>query len=178
MISTSTKGLALLVLLLTMLSIAKGENWQGSGNVTAEHLDFFWKYINANLSTAISNGQQGPFCTNFSNALNLKWDPAWNVAVTMGNNLMDSVLYGYAYNDHWYWYNGYPFKTYYYFAIIIWKDYNCDGWKTIDGFNVRSGFTSNQQTQIDAAVREQSGKSSSNIWNVARDFMTSLTSKS
>jgi hypothetical protein len=106
MISTSTKGLALLVIFLTLLSTVKGDNWQGSGNITSDHLTFFWNYINANITTL---AQLGSFCERFSTALNLKWDPAWNVAVTLGFDVRDSVLYGYAYNDHWYWYNGFKY---------------------------------------------------------------------
>jgi hypothetical protein len=176
MISTSTKGLALLVIFLTLLSAVKGNNWQGSGNITSDHLTFFWNYINANMSGPASNGLLGPFCELFSTALNSKWDPAWNVAVTLGNTAMDSVLYGYAYNDHWYWYNGYQSGSFYY-AIIIWKDYNCEGWQTIDG-NQKTGFKTAQITQIVATIQEQSAKWNINIWNVADDFMTSLTGKS
>jgi hypothetical protein len=99
------------------------------------------------------------------------------VVVTVADGLKDSVLYGYAYNDHWYWYNGLKIGTHYY-AIIIWKDYNCDGWKTVDASIITSTFTPNQKTQIAAAIQEQSAKWDSNIWNVAHEFMTSLTAKS
>jgi hypothetical protein len=127
------------------------------------------------MSGPASHGQLGPFCEQFSTALNLKWDPAWNVAVTVGNSLKDSVLYGYAYNDHWYWYNGYQSGRLYY-AIIIWKDYNCDGWQTIDGTQP-SGFDSDRKNQIVATIQEQSAKFDINIWNIADDFMTSLKNK-
>jgi hypothetical protein len=92
------------------------------------------------------------------------------------DSLIDAVLYGYSYNDHWYWYNGYIIGEFY-FAIIIWKDYNCQGWLTFDG-SQSSGFTSGQASQIVETIQEQSAKSDSNIWNVAHEFMTSLTAKS
>jgi hypothetical protein len=105
-----------------------------------------------------------PFVEQFSTALNAKWDPAWNVAVTMAKGLVDSVLYGYAFNGHWYWYNGYD-NGKYYFAIIIWKDYNCHGWQTVN--TTLSGFSTSQKTQIETAVLAQSGKYGTNIWNIA-----------
>jgi hypothetical protein len=48
-----------------------------------------------------------------------------------------NVVYGYAYNQHWLWYNKYQVtpsaqnpSAYYYFSFIIWKDYNCNFWVT------------------------------------------------
>lgn len=40
--------------------------------------------------------------------------------------IRDSVLYGYAFRDHWFWYNGYKTTDGTQYAFIIWKDYNCD----------------------------------------------------
>jgi hypothetical protein len=38
---------------------------------------------------------------------------------------------GYAFRDHWMWFNGYSYlsRT---FNFIIWKDYNCVAWITAD----------------------------------------------
>jgi hypothetical protein len=47
-----------------------------------------------------------------------------------------------------------------------------------DANKITSTFTPNQKTQIAAAIQEQSAKWDSNIWNVAHEFMTSLTAKS
>jgi hypothetical protein len=73
------------------------------------------------------------------------------VAVSVASDLSDTVLYGYAYNDHWYWYNGYKSSGNMYYAIVIWKDYNCQGWKTIDEY-ANSAFSSDQKAQIGNAI--------------------------
>jgi hypothetical protein len=112
-------------------------------------MTFFWNYINANMSGPASTYALNPFCEQFSTALNTKWDPAWNVVISFSDSLIDTVLYGYAYNGHWYWYNGYGGLGKY-FGIVIWKDYNCQGWKTLDAG--ASGFNSSQKTQIETAV--------------------------
>jgi hypothetical protein len=51
------------------------------------------------------------------------------VYITTGTN-GDSVLYGYAFRDHWMWYNGFLMDDGYYVSFIIWKDYNCITWIT------------------------------------------------
>jgi hypothetical protein len=48
-----------------------------------------------------------------SDKLNAAWDPAWNVALVYINGDLTlhqtadfrNVMYGYAYNQHWLWYN-------------------------------------------------------------------------
>lgn len=58
-----------------------------------------------------------------------------------------NVVYGYAYNKHWLWFNKYwtliiPGESQnYIFSFIIWKDYNCHSWvmqKSTDDFAVSS----------------------------------------
>jgi hypothetical protein len=44
----------------------------------------------------------------------------------------DSVVYGYAFRDHWMWYNGFLMDDGALVAFIIWKDYNCVTWSTIN----------------------------------------------
>jgi hypothetical protein len=44
----------------------------------------------------------------------------------------DTVVYGYAFRDHWMWYNGFVMDDGNYVSFIIWKDYNCDGWASIN----------------------------------------------
>jgi hypothetical protein len=59
--------------------------------------------------------------------LNDKWNKAWNVVVVYIGEMVnsDSVVYGYAFNKHWMWYNGYTMQDGYFVSFIIWKDYNC-----------------------------------------------------
>jgi hypothetical protein len=63
-------------------------------------------------------------------ALNDKFDPFWNVIAGFSSDQTnnDLVLYGYAFNNHWFWYNGITvnYSGYIYKAgMVIWKDYNC-----------------------------------------------------
>jgi hypothetical protein len=64
----------------------------------------------------------------------------------------DSVLYGYAFRDHWMWYNGFLMDDGYYVTFIIWKDYNCITWSTIDSnsliSNLVNSFDANTQNAI------------------------------
>ena len=49
-------------------------------------------------------------------------DPTW-----------DTVLYGYAFRQHWMWYNGYTVagSSGKYYSFVIWKDYNCVAWHSV-----------------------------------------------
>jgi hypothetical protein len=106
-----------------------------------------------------------------SDKLNAAWDPAWNVALTVTiadlitNTTGDfrNVVYGYAYNQHWLWYNKFKVmqhptnpSSYFYFSFIIWKDYNCHSWVTqrySDRFN-----TTTKATAIQTAIKDISTK--------------------
>jgi hypothetical protein len=65
--------------------------------------------------------------------------------ITGGN--ADSVLYGYAFRDHWMWYNGLLVDDGQCVSFIIWKDYNCVGWITyndnLDDPSTFDGATTN-----------------------------------
>lgn len=67
-----------------------------------------------------------------SNDLNDKWHPAWNVVIAYypDRKNYDTVLYGYGFRDHWFWFNGVQVAIGY-VSFIIWKDYNCIKWYTI-----------------------------------------------
>jgi len=50
---------------------------------------------------------------------------------------LDGVVDGYAFRDHWLWYNDNDIS---HLSFIIWKDYNCDpsdwfSWNSYDLFN-------------------------------------------
>lgn len=66
-----------------------------------------------------------------SDLLNNKWAPAWNVFVTKSDNVshINSVVYGFAHNNHWMWVNGYgPYDH----SFVLWKDYNCYTWVSLE----------------------------------------------
>jgi hypothetical protein len=49
----------------------------------------------------------------------------------VGDPTVDAVVVAYAFRDHWMWFNGYSYqgRT---FSFVIWKDYNCVAWITVD----------------------------------------------
>jgi hypothetical protein len=131
-----------LLVAVLLLTCSSALNWQGAGSWGNGNMTIIWDYINANFSkawthnTCVSQGDTTltEFSSAFSTELNRLWDPAWNVVVvyiTDGTN-SDSVLYGYAFRDHWMWYNGFLMNDGYYVSFIIWKDYNCNGWASIN----------------------------------------------
>jgi hypothetical protein len=101
-----------------------------------------------------------------SDKLNAEWDPAWNVAlmyifgeITL-NQTEDfrNVVYGYAYNGHWLWYNKFKVvqpsptsKSYMFYSFIIWKDYNCDTWVTHSFYDTIT--TSTKKDAIKNAIK-------------------------
>lgn len=108
-------------------------DWQARGNWSQSNITDMWIYIDSNLPTA---SDYDAFVQDFSKFLNDKWDPAWNVYVAMNTiNTDDTVFYGYAYRDHWLWYNGLTYDNQNYFALIIWKDYNCKDWVTVNSYS-------------------------------------------
>jgi hypothetical protein len=95
----------------------------------------------------------------------------------------DSVVYGYAFRDHWMWYNGYVMDDGKYVSFIIWKDYNCITWSTINS----NSLTSNLANSFDATTRDTifNGLSAYNmsptanyfdIWSTAYNFIPYLLS--
>lgn len=107
------------------------------------------------------------FSKYISEKLTAKWDPAWNVVTVFNygtitiNQTGDfrNVVYGYAFNNHWLWYNKYLVvqnpqspTSYIYFSFIIWKDYNCDTW-TLQRYN-DPFTTSTKKTAIKQAIKD------------------------
>ncbi len=115
-----------------MLILSKGENWMAGGTFT--QADF------ATLRAKVDNFDKGTnrldlaaAANTISDELNDLWAPAWNVAIVYYADRMnyDTVVYGYAFNGHWFWQNGLQLTDQVYISFIIWKDYNCVGWTTI-----------------------------------------------
>lgn len=68
----------------------------------------------------------------------------------------DAIVYGYAFNNHWMWYNGISLpdsgtsKT---ASLMVWKDYNCQNWKVIGRDETGSStFSMNQKIAIENEV--------------------------
>lgn len=147
-----------LVLMLLLHQPVAALNWQGTGNFTNDNLTIIWNYIQNNLASSANGGTLQQFTTQLSETLNTNWDRGWNVVTTKFLSTTsiynDVVVYGYAYNNHWMWFNNYvdqavSSKA---FSFVIWKDYNCASWKNLgfsaDTADLASGFTSGQKTDI------------------------------
>lgn len=59
----------------------------------------------------------------------------------------DVILIGYAFRNHWMWFNGHidPSIPTVMYSFVIWKDYNCKDWKTLDQ---PTSFSAGQQAVI------------------------------
>lgn len=122
----------------TLLLSGNDLNWQATGNFTESNTTDIWTYLNAHINFSWPDpGVQDKgdtrivkFTEDLSTHLNNLWAPAWNVvAVYISDKTnADTVLYGYAFRDHWMWYNGVMLDSGYFMAFIIWKDYNCINW--------------------------------------------------
>lgn len=118
-----------LMLLLQQPLAAK--NWQGTGTFENMNTSEIWDYIHANLKRNNDANTMQAFSTDLSDYLNGKWAPAWNVVINSvlnaaSSDFNDVILYGYAFKNHWLWFNGYadPAITDTTFSFVIWKDYN------------------------------------------------------
>jgi hypothetical protein len=133
--SACPKGLLFVATLLTLLVAANGEGWQGAGNWTSSNLTDIWTFIHANYFDLPPKGgsinfDQTTAVEKFVTYLNGLWDSSWNVVVLDTIASSDAVLYGYAFNGHWYWFNGYVSGSYV-FGFVIWKDFKCGGYQTV-----------------------------------------------
>jgi hypothetical protein len=143
-------------------------NWQGTGVLSYDMQNTIWNYINTNFDPSVTynglmlgNKAIVNFSKGLSNELNSRFDRAWNVVVpyiSEFNNNADTVLYGYAFKDHWFWYNGYKMNDGYYVSFIIWKDYNCQTYITFDPTkDSYSTFTGADATAITNAINSLKG---------------------
>jgi hypothetical protein len=119
---------------MCLVTLAHSTNWQASGTFTDSNLTDIQNTIQNNIPSFVtgdSNSNLMEFAVNLSNAFNSAWNPAWNVFVLqLLDPTVDVILFGYAFNNHWIWINGYQYsgKT---FAFVIWKDYNCKNWNNV-----------------------------------------------
>jgi hypothetical protein len=122
--------------------------WQAAANISAANHTLIWSTINAGLTTYVPNAGSSTghsdLAQYISDSLNAAYDPAWNVFVfeLVGDPTLDAVVVGYAFRDHWMWFNGYSYlgRT---FSFIIWKDYNCIAWVSIDNTVMNGAASTN-----------------------------------
>ena len=114
--------------------------------------------------------------------MNTLWNPAWNVVVViLTDNNADTVLYGYAFRDHWMWYNGYLMADGKFVAFIIWKDYNCAKWWSYDA-NAVGGPTNSTLSNDVYFKSNYTGMSwlysvSGNVWMTTFNMVTQMQSQ-
>jgi hypothetical protein len=120
--------------------------------MSSSNMTTIWNYVNKNLDRTKpkselmgrNDGTLKNFAVGFSDYLNELWDAAWNVILVYiadGSN-SDSVVYGYAFRQHWFWYNGLATKDGHFISLIVWKDFNCVRWFTLNLDSNASPFTS------------------------------------
>ncbi len=161
------KGGALALLML--LACGSCLNWQGAGNMTQDNLTVIRNMIN-------TIQERSNFAVNVSTQLNDLWAPAWNVVVASTSDVSyDAVLYGYGFNDHWFWFNGYKITTTY-ISFIIWKDYNCASWYTYNKYLpdfVSSTYSSTVTSIVTNRLQSTASSMDSNdIWLTAQKIQS------
>ncbi len=164
-----------LLLVIVLIASIQTVDWQGYGNMSSSNLTDIWSFINSNALKAFSNSDYYKFTQDLSTHLNTLWDPAWNVITVKTVDTSDTVLYGYAFREHWMWYNGFRLSGNVY-SFVIWKDYNCQDWGTVGAIQKgATDFTTEEQTQIKNSINSSADKS--DIWLIAKTFMNSLKSQ-
>lgn len=106
-------------------------NWQAIGELSDDNITIIWNFIHQNFKQNVDADTIQDFNTALSDDLNDRWATAWNVFTVQitgsGGGYNDVILCGYAFRNHWMWYNGYtePLIAEQTFSFVIWKDYNC-----------------------------------------------------
>ena len=161
------------LLIVVFLGCGSCLDWQGAGNWTSDNLTVLNNMINA-VSPSELTIYLSTDVKNISDQLNTLWAPAWNVVIVYYPDSInyDSVLYGYGFRAHWFWFNGWQRTDGTYLTFIIWKDYNCIGWVN---FMAPSTFSSSATTSITNNVTSAStGLQLSDIWSVAHSIPTTV----
>lgn len=148
---TAKKSITSAILVFFLISCVCSISWQGTGNMTSSNMTFIWNTINANMPTYVSASKTNlsQLAVALSNKLNQEWSPAWNVFVfELFDRTVDAIFYGYSYKAHWMWFNDFSFAGRS-FSFVIWKDYNCVVWNTIDNSMLQNNFAN---TDANAAI--------------------------
>jgi hypothetical protein len=109
------------------------------GNFTDENITFI-RHLYSNLLSNIGpTDPLGAITKRTSDVLNAEWDPAWNVVLARMSGQNNGVVYGYAFRNHWLWYNDFENTK---ITIIIWKDYHCVEWNDFEKGTTLNTFSS------------------------------------
>ena len=163
------------LLIMVLLGCGSCLDWQGAGNWTSDNLTVLYNQINT-VPSLISSMLLGTSAKNISDNLNALWDPSWNVVIVYYTdyNNYDSVMYGYGFREHWFWFNGYQISSGY-MAFIIWKDYNCGKWFTYESDLYNTTYSATTYSSIVNNVTSASPNYQlSDIWSVAQSLPTNV----
>lgn len=112
------------LLVLALIALGSFQAWEAMGNMT-DYVEGVRGYIDIALAKVkVSKVYMNGATYVLANSLNAKWDSYWNTAIFQKidtNPALNAVVYGYAFRDHWLWFNSYAGTKY---SFIVWKDYN------------------------------------------------------
>lgn len=106
------------------------------------------------------------------------------MSFSSGSQYNDVLVYGYAYKNHWMWFNGYAHDSLSnIYSFVVWKDYNCQTWKNLGtnppSANRLTGFSPIQQKMMMSFVN---GISSSEVlndpWTLAKKLVDRVQASS
>lgn len=164
-----------LLFVSALIGLCSSLNWMAGGSFTQENFDILRAKINA-FDTSSTMQTIGASADQISSDLNTLWAEAWNVVIpyyTDGKNY-DSILYGYAFNGHWFWFNGFHLVNNNYISFIIWKDYNCITWYSfnpIDENLSQSTFSDDITSSLTSGLQVGSNsRDVSDIWLAAQSI--------
>ena len=177
--------LAILLAAMLLVDSLNAVKWQGTcSGMNNTVLTEIWTGLSTKVDTAISistNEGYNSLTKVISDRLNDRWDPAWNVVLALTSKLYDVILYGYAFRNQWMWFKGVPndyLPTARIVSLIVWKDYNCQAWKTISDYST-SSFTPTQKAFIKSeAERLTQTQLENDIWEAAHSMMTNIQDNS
>jgi hypothetical protein len=128
----------LLLVFAFIFALAMTQNVQcryyAQGTFETDKIDKISTLVN-NMSDVLLDSSHSD---TISTALNTAYDTFWNVIIVVQKdhfNPKDAVMFGYAFNNRWIWFNG--LSNINNQSILIWKDYNCGAtWSKVPSFYI------------------------------------------
>ncbi len=169
----------ILCFLAAVFILGNSENWMAGGNFTQEEFATLRAKVD-NFNKTLDRVQYTAAAKTMSNELNDLWHPAWNVFIAYYWN-GDFVLYGYAFHNRWFWFNGFEMEDNRLISFVIWKDFNCVTWFEFDETNnplysSYSGAVANNIQSTIAADNALPVRDLSDIWKVAQHIQSKIPS--
>lgn len=162
----------MLVVTCLLLQLTVSLDWQSMGNFTDDNITAIKLAISEVTDASVKAGSNSGEANLLSTKLNNLWDPAWNVLILRYTNTAeDAVVYGYAFNNHWIWLNNYKDTKVNY---VIWKDYNCHTWVSLDSTLAIVGDMDNTVYQAFTSGIRSNSIAASDPWLMAYTGVSSV----